>query len=55
VSLGTGGFLGAVGGLIAAFLLSVSIFGFLFIALDIRETLREILKLLKDRKPTSES
>ncbi len=48
-----GDLIGAVVGLVTAFLLSVMIFGFLFIALDMSETLHEILKLLQNRKPTA--
>ncbi len=48
-----GDLIGAVVGLVAAFLLSVMIFGLVFIALDISETLREIRKLLQNGKPTA--
>jgi hypothetical protein len=41
------GFMGAIGGLIAAFFLSVFVFGALFILLEQNQSLREIRRILE--------
>jgi len=47
----SGGFFGAIGGLIGAFLLSVVFFGALFILLDIADNTRRTAEALESRGP----